>query len=316
MAPPTPAIIAAAADWAAELDAGDLSTARRKVCEAWCGEDPRHRMTLERMRGLDGGIIRLDVAGRLALRAVLTRRPRHRRTGFAAFCLALLVFAAGLGTQSLAIRERLAEHQSAVGEVRQVALADGSRLDIDTGSAVDFDTRRGRRQVSLYRGQVLVHVASDPTAPFVVMTRHGTATALGTAYAVRDEGESTLVSVVESTVKVCAKGTTDGCVTLNAGERARVSGGDVARVAGIDTDQAAGWASGWLEADDQPIAEVLAELNRYRARPVGYAPSAVAGVHVTGAYPLNDTDRAVEALAQAAGLRLVRQPDGAISLAR
>lgn len=314
---PTPAIVAAAAQWAAELDADAIEPSRRQACEDWCLQDPRHRLTLDRMRGLDARLTRLDGAGASALRRVLTRpSERTRRRGGVALAVLLAVGATTLAGQSFAVRSRFAGYETRIGEVRHVAMADGSRLDIDTAAALDAKLTARTRKVTLYRGQVLAHVARDPGAPFVVETRHGTATALGTAYLVRDEGGSTLVTVIESTVRLCAKGGADACVVLHAGDRGRVARGRVQRLAAIDPHAAASWAGGWLEADDQPLAEVLIELNRYRSRPVVFDPSAVVGLRVTGAYPLADTDRAVESLAQTNGLKLTRQADATLRLTR
>lgn len=315
MMQPDAAIIAAAADWAVELDAGEVAPARREACEAWCRLDPRHRLALDRMQALDTRLARLDGADRSALRGVLARRkPRNRR--FGAVVGAALIVAAGLSTQSFAVREHFAGYETAVGEVRGIELADGSRLDLDTNGALDIAIEAERRRITLYRGQVFAEVAHVPGAPFVVESRHATATALGTAYVVRDEGSSTLVTVVESSVRLCAKHAEDDCVMLQAGERGRVAEGRVERLAAaIDPQAAAGWTGGWLEADDRLVAELLDELNRYRAQPATFDAAAMAKVRVTGAYPLADTDRALRSLAQSTGLRLTQQADGTVRLA-
>ena len=311
---PTPAMVAAAARWAAEFDSGQVSDARRRACEEWCARDPRHRLVLERMLGLDGRLGRLDRAGRNVLRHTLERPGARRRRLMGVAVVALLLgFAGWASGRSLALRQPFAEY-STIAEVAHLVLADGSRMDLDAGSTADFDRHPYRRRVTLYRGQALVHVV--PGAPFVVETRHARATALGTAYLVRDEGEATLVTVLESTVRVCALDEDEGCQVLKAGERARVQGRRVLRLASVDPASAAGWATGWLEAEDLPVAQVLAELNRYRARPIVFDPSALSGVRVTGAYPLGETDRAAESIAQAAGLRAAHEADGTLRISR
>ena len=311
---PTPAMVAAAARWAAELDGGQVSDARRRACEDWCARDPRHRLVLERMLGLDGRLDRLDGAGRRVLRRTLARTRAARRRAVGASALALVLVAAGwAGGRSMALREPFADYPSRT-EVAHLTLADGSRLDLDAGSVADVEQGPRRRRVTLYRGEALVHVT--PGAPFVVETRHGRATALGTAYLVRDEGASTLVAVTESTVRVCPPRTDEGCEILKAGERARVGGRRVTRLAPVDPSSVGGWASGWLEVDDRPVVQVLAELNRYRVRPIVFDAGALDGARVTGAYRLAETDRAAESIAQAAGLRVAREPDGTLRLIR
>jgi transmembrane sensor len=60
--------------------------------------------------------------------------------------------------------------------------------------------------------------------------------------------------------------------------------GGIRRMADVDAETAGAWAEGWLAADDRPVADVLAELNRYRAVPVRFDPAALAGVRVSGSF--------------------------------
>lgn len=308
-------MVATAAEWAAELDAGTVSDARRRACEAWCAQDPRHRLALDRMIALDPGIARLDGAGRNALRKVLRRRGANVRRMAGA---ALGVLAVGFTfwfVQGQTAKSPAASY-AAANAVREVTLADGSRLQLDAGSAANFQVDRNHRRLVLQRGQVMAHVAPDRKKPFVVETPLATATALGTAYLVRDEGVATLVAVTESKVEVCTRQASRACLVLHAGEGARVSADRLVRLSSAEVGGLTSWTQGWLEADDRPAAEVLADLNRYRTRPVAFEPGALAGLRVTGAYPLDGDDRAVESLAQATGLRLSRSPDGALRLSR
>jgi transmembrane sensor len=52
-----------------------------------------------------------------------------------------------------------------------------------------------------------------------------------------------------------------------------------------------------LVADAMPMAEVCAQLSRYRPGLLQCAPEAVS-IKVSGAYPLADTDRALAMLAK------------------
>lgn len=306
----TPDIVARAAEWAAELDADSVSATVREAAEAWCRENPLHRRTLDRMRGLDARFEALEPAARGALRRQhrLERARRGRRIALGA--VAIVVLGGGwLASRSLAVQSRFPDYETAVGAQRTVALADGSTMVLDTASAADVTLAADERTATLFEGRLFVTVAPDAGAPFAVRTRHGDATALGTAFAVSEDGAATVVTVIESKVRACARPrlSAPDCIDLAAGERARLTRAGVTRLATVDPAEASGWTSGWLEVDDRPVAEVLDALNRYRAAPVRYDAAALSGRRVTGSYPLAAPDRSLEAIAATAGLTIARR---------
>jgi transmembrane sensor len=318
-AAPTPAMIRRAALWAAEFDAGDLSTETRRAYESWCDADPRHLALIERMRRFDTDFEQLDSVEKVAVeQAVRTPVHRRRRAGAALLAVAL-VLAGGMGaSRSFMVRDYLADVRTPVGTQRTLAMADGSRLVVDTASSVDLRDGARSRGVTLFRGQVMVEVAPDRTRPFVVETRSGTATALGTAYSVRQMDRAMIVTVLHSRVRVCpAKAQDDAaCMIFSAGQSGAATENGVRRLPDVNVEQAAVWTKGWLEADDRPLVDILVELNRYRASPVQFSASDLHDLRVTGSYPLTDSDRAIRAMADSNGLRLSRGADGVLSLRR
>ncbi len=85
-----------------------------------------------------------------------------------------------------------------------MALADGSVLCLNTGSAVNVRFDASRRLIELLAGEILVtsgHGAGS-AAPLVVVTREGVVRALGTRFAVRQHDGSSMVDVFESAVDI------------------------------------------------------------------------------------------------------------------
>lgn len=159
----------------------------------------------------------------------------------------------------------------------------------------------------------MAQVARDPTRPFVVETADGTATALGTRFSVARDARGTTVTVIESRVRACATARLrQVCVDLRAGDRARLSDGTVEKLPAVDIERASAWSKGWLEADDMPLIEALAELNRYRTRPIRFDPAALSDIRITGSYPLRDSDRALAAIAGTSGLWISRSGEDRI----
>ncbi len=310
-------MIEQAAHWAALLDADDMSQDDRKACDAWCREHPLHRRTLDRMRAFDARVANAQDFEREALNTVLARR-RNRRFGSALLGVAVLVLAGWAGMQSDDLRDHFPDYQTGRGEIRTVALHDGSEIVIDTGGAIRVDMHGTQRQVRLIRGQLFARIAKDKNRPFVVATAHGKASALGTSFTVRREANYTLVTVIESRVRVCPGKVADAqqCRILAAGEQARITPTQIYARSSVNPSVAALWSSGWLEADDQDVADILTELTRYSERRIRFDTASLRGVKVTGSFPLRDIDRAVEGIARTAALRVHRSADGEISFTR
>lgn len=303
-------MIEQAAQWAAALDAGDMGEKERLALAAWCAKDPLHQTMLDHMRAFDDRVDRAEDFERAALHAMLERNSSsYARRGGGLLGIALLVAFGWAGIRSDFARDYFPDYQTGRGELRTLALADGSEAVIDTNSAIGIDLDEGRREVRLISGQLFAKVAKGRRAPFVVKTAHGSATALGTAFAVRREQNYTLVTVIESHVRVCPGSTAANekqCRILSAGERARVTSARVSTETPVDPSMAAMWSSGWLEADDEDVADVLAELSRYSRRPIRFDAASLEGVKITGSFPLRDIDRAIEGVGRTGNLQVRR----------
>lgn len=315
---PTPDMIEQAAFWSAQFATGEATPEEYAACEAWCRENPLHRQTMDRMRGLDARFDRTDHASREAVGTLLKSSPiRTRRMRRAAVGLFLLVGGGWFAAQSLTVRSLFPDHETGRGAQRHVELADGSALDLGTEAAIDFTPSAASRTVTLFHGRIFARVAKDPARPFVVETSDGKVTALGTAFIVERNASGTVVTVTESHVRTCAaRASAGGCIDLESGDRARMSRGAVHRLSGVDPATAALWSEGWLAADNRPVPEILQELNRYRARPARFDSADLDGVRVSGSFPLGDPDRALQAIADATGLRIERSPEGDVRVHR
>src|SRR5690606_20513701 len=97
-------------------------------------------------------------------------------------------------------------YASNVGEVRRIALDDGSYMLLNTDSLAVIQFSEARRDVRLEKGEALFEVAKDPQRPFVVNAGDLTVKAVGTAFVVRREDSSVEVTVTEGVVEVARPG--------------------------------------------------------------------------------------------------------------
>ncbi|WP_326537996.1 FecR domain-containing protein [Pseudorhodoferax sp.] len=306
MNPPTPlprAVVRVAAQWMACLHAGEATASQRDAFALWRGADPLHELAWQRAERLHAALGTLPPA--LGLQVL--DRPRHQGQRRVAL-RTMAALAAAVPAGYLAWRGTrsdgpgwTAAHSTATGERRSTVLPDGTRLHLNTATAVDLDFQpgdAGLRRVLLHRGEVQIETAHDAQQrPFVVDTRHGRIRALGTRFVVRQLGSEagTLVAVQHSAVEVrpgAARGQPP--TVVQAGRQARFDTAAVQPLAAADPQQAA-WTRGLLFAANQRLADFAAELGRHRPGLLRCAP-AVAGLRISGVFRLDDTDAVLAAL--------------------
>lgn len=312
-APPGVDALQQAGEWFARLQDESVSAEDHAAWRRWLHAHPENRRAWERIDAVARRFRCLrQGAGADAARGTLeTLRGRRtsRRRALGQLCLLAGVGAAGYATwrhtalPGLA-RAWSADHRTGVGEIAELALADGTRLWLDTDSAVNLDYRPDRRHLRLLRGGILVRTAPDPDRrPFIVHTSHGRVQALGTRFVVRLAGAWTRVGVEAGAVAIEPVAGARG--VLPAGRQTRFTPDTVAPSTPADA-AAAAWTRGEIVADHRPLGELLAELARYRHGWLTVAPE-VAELPVMGVYPVTDTERALAMLERALPVR-VRRP--------
>jgi transmembrane sensor len=303
-------MIEQAAEWAALLDDVSATEADRDACTEWCAEHPLHRAAFERIGGISARFDALDPAQKRTISVVNRPAGSTKRIAGGLACLALLAGTGWMASQTIAVRSFWPDYSTGIGEQRTLILADGSQLVADTSTRFDGFSEVGERKVLLFAGQVMARVARDPRRPFVVETAEGRATALGTVYSVKRDNGRTIVTVVESRVRLCPARA--ACRTLAAGARAAMTADGVSEIERVDPEGAALWTSGWIEVHDVAVSYVLAELQRYHAVPIRYDPARLGQVRVTGSFPLNRPEDALRSIASVTGLKVATGSNGAL----
>lgn len=280
-----------AALWVARLSSTDATEADHRAFEAWRAADPAHAEAYAEM----------EAWRRTMKRAPDPRRP-HLPKGLAAVAAAL-----GLGallSDPLGWVDRMrADAWTDRGSIETTTLPDGSRVDLNTDTALVLRFTHSERSVALLRGEAVFDVVPDAGRPFVVSGNGVRARAVGTRFFVRVDGAAVPVGVAEGRVDVA---TSAGETRLRAGEVA-VRGEDGRPLARAgDVAQAIAWREGQLTVSGQPLSQVLSELERYRRGRLLLTDSALGSRRFSGTLDLRDTDASLDVLAAAMGLRLTR----------
>ncbi len=293
-----------ALDWIFALDRSPGDQGVMAGLQDWLGRQPENARAWAEARSIWDIAPRLAevapvlVAPVLAVPAEPVRpglRPSRRRWLVGGG----LALAAGLAGVSLApLARRLgADFATGVGERRDIALPDGSRVLLNTDSTLSVDFTAGRRLVTLSRGEAFFTVARDPARPFVVAAATARAEALGTAFGVRLDTAAVDVAVATGLVGL-------GNAQLKAGESGRfdLATGVVTKGGGVDLSLA--WRQGQLVVDRWPVTRVLDELGRYHQGRILLRDGDLGRRPVSGVYDLNRPAEAVRAVVAAAGGRV------------
>lgn len=289
-------ILDEAAQWLMRLHATDASADERLACARWQAQSPVHAQAwarAERLMAMMGGL-----PPEIAMRALDRPASPARRKALARLAGWLAVAPAAWAVSRLAPWEQwVATHGTGRGERREVRLADGTRITLGPMSAIDVEFDAQQRRITLRAGEILVETAHDPAAvarPFLVETGQGQLQPLGTRFDVAIEDDATRVAVFEGAVRARPRRPGAEARVLRAGEQSVMSAAEVAPPAVAD-DSVAAWTQGMLVADRMPLAQVAAQLARYRSGIVRCDP-AIAALPISGALPVADSDRTLSML--------------------
>lgn len=293
-------VLRQAAEWFAVLQDEQLSEAEHQRWREWIAASPAHARVWERVRAISQPFARATgAAAPQALRETLAKvQAAGRRRTLHLLGLGGVMIGAGLLAQrSLpwqawrhAYAVARADYRTGIGECRHLTLPDGTRLDLNTSTALDVDYSASLRRIVLIAGEILVDSAPDPLSPgrpLVVDMGAARLTALGTRFAVRGDRREGHLAVFEGAVRISLENGSQ--MDVAAGRQARFS------AAGIMPDGQTelareSWSRGQLVADDISLAAFVAELSRYTPVALAVSPR-VAGLRIVGAYPIAQPER-------------------------
>lgn len=230
--------------------------------------------------------------------------PLPMRVAALAACLLLLVVAGGVWKDDIAVG-LASDHASAVGERTPVTLADGSRILLNSRSAVAVDFGPAARHVRLLRGEAWFEVSSDAARPFTVETPQGSVRVTGTSFGVRRDEGATRVNLVEGGVALSLPGSLE-TLGLAPGQQAQLSAEGISDPAPFDRTAATAWLRGQLVFYDTPLAEVVASLNRYRPGRIVILDEELHRLKVSGVFTTDDPDAALTVIADTLPVSVTR----------
>jgi transmembrane sensor len=343
----------AAAAWLARRDAGGWSECDQRQLDAWLDASMAHRIAFVRLDAAWRQSDRLKALGAGVPAGVVPARgswasspfgaaddhadePRHPRPAHAhaprhaarrhrgqrhfllrhlavAAMLALLVSLALVWRHYTAVDQ--ASYRTAIGDLQEVPLADGSIATLSSDSRLLVTLSHGERHVDLQQGEAFFAVAKDPSRPFVVSAGGRRVTAVGTRFSVRRDAADLRVVVTQGLVRLesdrLPNGPRQPTTLLPAGSVALASDTGVVVHSGSvqQAEEYLSWRSGFVSFHDTPLAAAAAEFNRYNARKIVIGDAGIGAMRVGGNFRWSNVDAFVRLLAQGFPVQARRQGD-------
>ena len=156
---------------------------------------------------------------------------------------------------------------------------------------------KGAREIDLVRGEAFFDVAHDASRPLTVDVSGTEIRVLGTAFGVRYGPKDVSVTVSEGLVSVGldeadGAGTHRSLTQIVAGTRLTADlDGAIQSEAEVDIATALSWMEGVLTYDGDTLADVIADINRYRAKRVVIQSDALNDLRITASFKTDQTDQ-------------------------
>jgi transmembrane sensor len=199
-----------------------------------------------------------------------------------------------------------------VGAIATVTLADGSRITLDSNTRLGVALDKDQRLIRLEQGQAMFEVARDPARPLIVEVADKRVTAVGTEFSVRRDLDEIAVLVKQGRVRIAGDRPLAGgqAAELEAGSGASTHHGEISidRMNQGEVDRALSWRDGFLEFQETPLPQVVAELNRYRTQKIELDDPRIRSIKIGGRFRCTDTDAFLTLLEQ--GFPVVASRDG------
>ena len=307
-----------ASRWFARLRQADVSGSTDQQFGRWLSRDPRNEQEFERRELLwellgevqsDPEVLRLGRGS--AIPAGRRLRPHSwQQWGLAAAVLASVAVAGYWQLKSLSsntsspFQERVLT--TGTGEEKQIVLADGSRVLLNTATRLRERVTTRARWLDIEHGEAVFLVRHDARWPFVVVAGKTSTHAIGTAFDVLHLAGRTDISVLNGRVQVDASSTaaTRQQIALSAGQATVYTNAEgLSPVSAADLSRIAAWERHRVEFHDDTLASAVSDFNRYITMPMVIGDASLAGIRVSGVFRCDDATAFIRALYATFGIR-------------
>ncbi len=295
-----------AIEWLVRLNSGHALPADHDAFHAWRSQSGDHEQAAREAEQLWETI---GVAGgRVQARQRNEPRGRaSRRTVLGMGVAGLIGF--GLVETGLVRTSMFADYSTAIGERKRITLADGSAVELNARSALSVSYSSTQRLVSLIEGQATFRVRQEITRPFTVRAGVGRSLVDRGVFDVDMRPDSVVVTTIEGHTEVFTDRAGDVKTVADANQRIRYGLDGISTAAeATDIDVETAWRRGKLIFNVRPLADVVAEIERYRRGRIVLVGSGLQQMSVTGVFDINEPGSILETIRDTLAVRVTELP--------
>ncbi len=198
-----------------------------------------------------------------------------------------------------------ADHYTISGGLKQMTLSDGSKLIMNSNTALSIDYNDKNRKITLHHGEAYFDVAKDKQRPFYVQTAYGNVRALGTEFDIKSRGDTVAVTVFEHAVKISLN---NGGImeSLPEGKQLSFNNQKILSSHTVNLSRTQSWRQQQIIFLDKPLAEVLVELSYYRSGVIMITDKTINALTVTGIFDTQDTNIALKTIEQSLPVNITK----------
>ncbi|PDH66276.1 MAG: hypothetical protein CNE89_09635 [Sphingomonadaceae bacterium MED-G03] len=312
------AIEAEAARLLARLENNPSPQDEADIC-AWIEADPRHAVAFARAEAAWDASERLKSAAAditlPPLQPTLSEEDQRRlsRNIMVAAGVAILLFIVA-AIVTVRTYSGIEHFETGVGQMRDIALEDGSTLHLNSDSEVEARFTSNGRKVRVLKGEASFEISHDPDRPFDVEARAAVIRAVGTAFNVRLRPSLVELTVTHGTVTVHSGDSPQQQVVAGSGAVIQPRSIALTRLGPRLIEQRTAWREQMVELDGETVEQAAGEFNRYRKTPILIGDTRVSALRIGGRFRTTDSREFLAALQTSLPVRAVDGEDGSVML--
>lgn len=262
------------ASWFLRMHQSNNNDAEQKAFEAWLAQSSLHRAEYQLYAQLWDNLDYLE------------QKPRKNfRARAASLLLLALIFSAMhwlSRTEDVII--------TAIGERERIVLADGTTIDINTGTKLRLAAYGLTRKVTIEHGEALFKIGTERFRAFEVYAGGGIIRDIGTVFNVDRDNDKTTVAVLEGAVEIALDGQNEQVKTIHNGQQLSYTQRELSDISRADAETVTAWRNNRLIFRDTLLSEVIRQINRYHVHPITLGETRLNTLKVSGEF--NSADRA------------------------
>ncbi len=310
--------------WVVRLRSGNVLKSDLEEARLWRDQSPEHEQAFRQairvwrdLKGAADAVTQERAAEAAGLRSWHpgqwgTTRRAFLGAGVAASAAAYMLYDPPMQLWP-SLSELRADYRTGKGERRDVKVADGVALTLSTQTSVAMlSLEQDDPRVELIAGEAAVVAQRPKDHPVALQALDVRVIASRASFNARCIDGTLSVTCLDGMVDVEAP---RHLAQLRAGQQVTFSSADgLGAPTSVDLEQAAAWQKGLLIVRNRPLADVVNEVNRYRAGRIVIAGPTLAERLVNGTFHLDHLDNFPSQVQQLFGVGVRTLPGGIVLL--